>query len=138
MTDSKGTAKWWMLAIIAVAFGVLTIKSGGAVLFFEGEAREAAGDYVPFVLWFNFVAGFAYVAAGVGFATRWSCAPRLAVLITVATLAVFAAFGIHVINGGAFEMRTVAAMSLRSFVWLTIAVLAWRWVKLSSAQQPRS
>lgn len=138
MNNSKATAKWWILAIIAVAFGVLTVKSGGAVLFFEGEARSAAGDYVPFVLWFNFAAGFAYIAAGVGFMTRWSCAPRLAVLISVATLAVFVAFGIYVINGGAFEMRTVAAMSLRTLVWLTIAVLAWRWAKLSSAQQSHS
>jgi len=28
------------------------LRSGGAVLF-EAEARQAAGDYVPFVVWFN-------------------------------------------------------------------------------------
>lgn len=137
MSNSKKTIGWWVLAIVAVAFGVLTIKSGGAVLFFDGEARAAAGNYVAFVLWFNFVAGFAYLIAGVGFATRWSCAPRLAVLITVATLAVFAAFGVYVLNGGAFEMRTVIAMSVRSLVWLTIAVLAYLWSKPAPALQPR-
>ena len=129
---------WWVLAIVAIAFGALTIKSGGAVLFFDGEARAAAGNYVGFVLWFNFVAGFAYVIAGVGFATRWFCAPRLAVLIAVATLAVFAAFGVYVLNGGAFEMRTVIAMSVRSLVWLTIAVLAYLWSRPAPELQPHS
>ncbi len=28
-------------------------------------ARVAAGNFVPFVVWFNFLAGFVYVAAGV-------------------------------------------------------------------------
>ncbi len=34
-------------------------------LLFDGEAaRTAAGAYVPLVLWFNFIAGFAYVITG--------------------------------------------------------------------------
>jgi hypothetical protein len=47
-------------------FGALTIASGGRVLFVSEAARVATGNYVPFVVWFNFLAGFAYVAAGVG------------------------------------------------------------------------
>jgi len=39
---------------------------------------------------------------------------------------VFAAFGIHVLTGGAYEIRTAAAMTLRTTVWLVIAALAWR------------
>ena len=56
----------WTLSLIAVGFGLLTIKEGGTILFGDEEARSAAGNYVPFVLWFNFVAGFAYVIAGAG------------------------------------------------------------------------
>ena len=44
----------WMAAVVALVFGMLTIKSGGSVLFIDGIAREDAGNYVPFVLWFNF------------------------------------------------------------------------------------
>ncbi len=44
----------WIMTVIAVVFGLLTIKSGGSVLFVDGIAREDAGNYVPFVLWFNF------------------------------------------------------------------------------------
>jgi hypothetical protein len=47
------------------------------------------------------------------------------VAIAVATVFVFAAFGVHVVTGGAYEPRTVVAMSLRTVVWIVIAVIAW-------------
>lgn len=112
------------MAAVAIAFGALTIKSGGAVLFFNGEARVAAGHYVEFVVWFNFFAGFAYIVAGVGMLRRATWAVGLAALIALSTMAVFMAFGVHVVSGGEYEMRTVMAMSVRSLVWLTIALLA--------------
>ena len=114
------------VSVFAIIFGLLTLKEGGSVLFFEGAARKAAGNYVPFVLWFNFSAGFAYIAAGIGLwkMQRWSA--YLAILIAVSTLIVFTAFGVHVFQGGAFEMRTVIAMSLRSSIWLAIAFAANR------------
>ncbi len=114
----------WLVVIVAIGFGALTIKSGGAVLFGTGEARQAAGHYVGFVLWFNFLAGFAYIAAGVGLWFEMKWAQVLAVVIAVLTLLVFAAFGLHILQGGAYEMRTVVAMSLRSAVWLVIATAA--------------
>lgn len=113
-------------AIAAAAFGLLTIASGGATLFGGEAARRSAGAYVPFVLWFNFLAGFVYVAAGATLWRRARWAPALALTIGVATVAVFAAFGVHVARGGAYEMRTVGAMTLRSVVWLALAWIAWR------------
>lgn len=113
-------------AVIALAFGALTVFSGGTALFGGPEVRAAVGDAVPFVLWFNFLAGFAYIAAGIGLWLRRPWSANLALLIALATLAVFAAFGLHVVTGGAFEPRTVGAMTLRSLVWLAIAGLAWR------------
>lgn len=138
MNSEKRPLYLWVMATVAIAFGALTIKSGGSVLFFDGEARAAAGNYVAFVLWFNFLAGFAYILVGVGLFLRKTCAVKLAIAIAAATLAVFAAFGVYVLNGGAFEMRTVIAMSLRSMVWVTIALLAWRWAKSMAALQPQT
>ncbi len=109
-------------AVVAVVFGALTIKSGGSVLLGDGAA--AAGHYVPFVVWFNFLAGFAYVAAGAGLWLRRLWAARLAAALAITTLLVFAAFAVHIATGGAFEPRTVGAMTLRSFFWLGIATLA--------------
>lgn len=112
-------------ALAAAAFGFLTIRSGGAVLFGPPEATQAAGQVVPFVLWFNFLAGFAYLAAAAGLwlAARWGAWTAFA--IAGATALVFAWFGAHVASGGAFEMRTVWAMVLRTLLWAAIAALAF-------------
>ena len=109
------------LAVFAVLFGAATLISGGRVLFGDEAARIAAGDYVPFVVWFNFLAGFAYVAAGAGLFLAREWARVLAFVIAGLTLVVFAAFGIHALIGGGFEARTVGAMTLRSLVWIGIA-----------------
>ena len=55
-----------IIGAIAILFGLLTIKVGGTVLFGDDAARAAAGKYIPFVLAFNFAAGFFYVIAGAG------------------------------------------------------------------------
>ncbi len=122
MTIRKRPAWVWISAIIAVIFGVMTIKSGGSVLFIDGEARQAAGNYVGFVLWFNFLAGFFYIATGIGIWLEKAWAPMAAIAIAVSTFVVFGAFGIHILNGGEYEQRTVIAMSIRTLVWSAIAV----------------
>lgn len=118
-----------VMAIIAVLFGAMTLYSGGAVLFVDGQGRAAAGNFVPFVLWFNFVAGFAYIAAGIGLYLWREWAIKLSMLIAGLTLLVALAFGLHVFLGGSFEPRTVGALGLRSAVWLAIAFVsraAWK------------
>jgi len=112
-------------AIFAILFGALTLYSGGTTLFINGEARAAAGNYVGFVLWFNFLMGFAYIRAGV-WLYRWKkCGINLSLVIAAATLAVFALLGFFILNGGAFEQRTIGAMVLRSGVWVVIAGMAY-------------
>jgi hypothetical protein len=118
-------------AVVGMVFGLLTIVSGGIALFGGSEARAAVGNAVPFVLWFNFAAGFAYVAAGGGLLFRRRWALWLSVAILVATVLVFIAFGVHVQRGGLYEMRTVGAMMLRVLVWSIIAIVArWAWRSL--------
>ena len=116
----------WVISLIALVFGLLTIKSGGSVLFFDGAAREEAGHYVPFVLWFNFAIGFVYLTAGSALfmQQRWSVG--LSIIIALATLVVFGLLGLHILNDGMYETRTVGAMSLRTAVWTIISVVAYR------------
>ena len=116
----------WTVSLVAIGFGLLTIKEGGMTLAGDPAAVAAAGNYVPFVLWFNFAAGFAYVIAGAGLWLQQRWAMWLAVGIATATALMFAAFGTHVAFGGLYEKRTVIAMSLRTLVWMTIAAIAWR------------
>ncbi len=123
--ESKHSRWFGALALVAVLFGLLTIVSGGRTLF-DAQARQLAGNYVAFVLWFNFLAGFAYVIAGVGLWKLQSWSLWLSLAIAAATLLVFGLFGIQIWNGGSFEMRTVAAMSLRSIVWFVISAIAYK------------
>ncbi len=113
-----------LFSLLAFGFGLLTVKEGGTVLFGDEEARVAAGSYVPFVLWFNFVAGFFYIAAGVGLWLQQRWAVWLAAVIAVTTALAFAALGMHIYSGEAYEQRTVVAMSLRTLVWVVITVVA--------------
>jgi len=116
----------WIIAGIAAVFGLLTIKSGGSVLFIDGTFREEAGNYVPFVVWFNFLVGFVYLIAGGGLWRQKHWAVWVSIFIAVATLVVFAIFGIHILKGGVYEIRTIAAMSFRTIVWALIAIFAYR------------
>lgn len=115
----------WAISLLAIGFGLLTIKEGGTILFGGDAARTAAGNYVPFVVWFNFCAGFAYVTAGIGLWRMQRWAIWLALAIAVGTIFTFVAFGLHVNAGGAFELRTVIALTLRTVIWTAITAIAW-------------
>lgn len=118
-----------ILSIIGLIFGLATIYSGGEVLFVDGAGRTRAGSYIDFIVWFNFIAGFAYLLAAYGLykSKQWSV--FLSKIIVIATLIAFGALGVYIFNGGAFEIRTILAMILRSFVWLAIAYFAAKQMK---------
>ncbi|HFB64285.1 MAG TPA: hypothetical protein ENJ60_01985 [Aeromonadales bacterium] len=118
-----------LIAIVAIIFGVLTIRSGGMVLFSDGLARENAGHYVPFVLWFNFSAGFFYLLSAVLMFINPIRGFWLAVIITLSTLLIFALFGLHIMQGGLYETRTVYAMILRVVIWALITLYLYKRLK---------
>ena len=113
-------------AIAAGIFGALTLLSGGLALFGPKAAQDAAGNAVPFVLVFNFSAGFAYLIGAVALWLNHPAARTIAWLIALSTLAVFAAFLWAVLGGTPYEMRTVGAMTVRAGFWLAIAILLGR------------
>ncbi len=119
-----------ILSVIAVLFGLLTLKAGGSVIFNIGSARQVEGNFVPFVVWFNFLSGFFYIAAGTGLwiQKRWAVSLSIALLISIVITYVF--FWIHALNGGPYEMRTVYAMALRTFLWTVISIASYKQIRL--------
>ena len=109
-------------AVFAALFGALTVFSGSRVLFGDGAA--AAGSYLPYIVWFNFLAGFAYVAAAVGLWRRRAWGAGLALVLALLTALFFAALGGHIAAGAPYEMRTVAAMAARTALWIAVAAMA--------------
>ena len=110
------------VAVIAALFGLLTIYSGGMVLFGGAAAKAAVGNAVPMVLWFNFLAGFTYLLGALALFRGAPCAKPTAWAIGTATLFVFLLFLTMAVTGTPFEWRTVGAMVLRSGFWLAIAI----------------
>ena len=118
-----------VIASIALVFGLLTVKSGGEVLFVDGAGRDAAGNFVSYVVLFNFIMGFLYILAGIGLWLKKPWSVWLSFMVAGATLIVFAVFGLHIYQGGLFEQRTVGAMVLRLVIWAVISLLAYRQIK---------
>ncbi len=123
-----GARSPWLtaVAIVAIVFGLATIASGGFAIFGGATARAALGQVVPFIVWFNFLAGFAYVLAGIGLLKQLRWSAWLSAAIAAVTIRAFLSLGMHILQGGAYEMRTVGAMTLRSLIWIAIAIIAFR------------
>jgi len=122
--ETRRRRRGQILAAIAGVFGLVTITAASGVLFGPEPARTLAGDIVPFVVWFNFFAGFAYLAAAVGL---WRIRPwghKLALAIAVATAGAAVIFTVVAATGTPVEPRTGGALALRLAVWGTIAWFA--------------
>ncbi|SDQ15164.1 hypothetical protein [Pseudovibrio sp. Tun.PSC04-5.I4] len=124
---SYGSTFWRRsFALFAMIFGAMTLISGGSVLFGPVEAQAAAGDYMPVVLWCNFLAGFLYIGAAIGIWLQRNWGLGLSAFIIVATGLVALGFGFQVFQGVAYEMRTVGALALRIGVWTVITLSLMR------------
>jgi len=110
------------VAAFAAVFGAMTLFSGGSVLFGPEQAQSWAGDYMSFVVWVNFLAGFFYLAAAFGMWVGRPWAFGLAAFIALATGLVALVFGYQVAVGAPFEVRTIGALGLRFGLWLMISI----------------
>lgn len=122
----RGPRPRWAFAasLFAGAFGLATVAGGGGVLFSDGDWRRMMGDIVGFVVWFNFVMGFVYLAGAVGLALWRSWVVGLAWAIALSTGVVALGFMGHIWMGGAFEWRTAGALAFRMLFWFGVAVAA--------------
>jgi len=111
----------YLISGFIVLFGFMTLREGGSVLFFDGIDRQEAGAFVPFVLWFNFLTGFALVTVGVALFKNAKWSFRISNMVAALSFLVLAAFLIFVAFGGRHEVRTLIAMPLRTLIWVGIA-----------------
>lgn len=112
--------------IAAMLFGVVTLFEGGHMVFGGPEVWAAAGNVVPWVLYFNFTAGFVYVVTGLLAVTKHPGSAKLALGLAVANVLILVSLGIYAATGGLFETKTMAAMGLRTVFWGVQAVVLRR------------
>ncbi len=110
----------------AIAFGAVTVLSGGAVLLGPQSVQDAAGDIVRPVVWFNALSGLAYVVAGAGIIRRRAWAGPLSRAIAVAIALMLGILVAMILAGSAWEPRTLLAMLVRLAFWIIAALVALR------------
>ena len=108
-----------LLSLFVIIFGIVTIAAGGAAIFFNDSFF---GHVIPWVVWFNFLSGFVYIAVGLYVWFDRRVAQKLSVFIFFGTSLVFVLIGIHIASGLAYEKRTIAAMAFRWVVW---GIISW-------------
>jgi len=124
----QNPAPLWMksVAVFAILFGAITLFKAGGVLFGPPSARDAVGNFVPFVVQFNFIAGVFYVIAGIGIYLMRGWAIVVSALISVATILTATVFARYSLAGGAYETQTVGALAIRIGFWILVTLILWR------------
>ncbi len=104
------------LSLAMLLFGIMTIFAGGKALFTD-IGMSTRGNIIPLVLWFNFVAGFTYVVIGILVSFKKKIALRFTAILSSLNVAVLFYLLNHIANNGAYETRTLVAMSFRTVFW---------------------
>lgn len=111
-----------LMAVIAIAFGLLTIFAGGRVLF--GGVDPGYVVFRP-LLAFNTVMGVVYAIAGVALWRDRHRSVRAAGMIVALNLAALGTIVVLYSSGGGVAVDSLRAMTFRSAVWLALLVGAW-------------
>jgi len=122
--DNMNTKLINIAALVSAFFGLLTIFAGGSVILDLFGMRELEGNYVPFVVWANFLCGFLYLIASYGFfrRKRWTAAlMKFAFWILIAAVIVLLFW---IWNGELYENKTIVALSFRILVTVGLMWIA--------------
>ncbi|MBL7985091.1 MAG: hypothetical protein JNM91_08840 [Flavobacteriales bacterium] len=112
----KGQILRYVLAVVLLLFGALTLFLSTSVIFDLFGVRAREGNYVLVVVWANFIASILYVLAAVGVIAqrRWPAKVLLAAVVVLVGAAVV--FVWHVYSGGLYEQKTIGALAFRTLL----------------------
>lgn len=114
--------------VLAILFGGMTLVEGGVLVFGGAKALEEAGNVVPWVLYYNFAAGFVYVLTGLATLMDKPIAKKFALGLALVNLLVLISLIIYILTGGLYLQRTPVAMTVRTLFWAVQAATLWRFV----------
>ena len=118
-----------IVAIALIAFALVTIFMSSSVLFDWFGIRAKQGNYVPFIVWTNFVAGFLYLISAYGILKSNKWAVKILIFAEVLLILAFIGLSIHIDQGRTFELQTIKAMLFRITVTLAFTVIAYYQLK---------
>lgn len=123
-----------LTTIILGAFCLLTLFLTISILVDLFGIREKEGNYVPFIVWANFVSGILYALSVYGFIKqkRWTI-----YALALASIILFIAFIFlknHISNGGLFETKTVSGIIFRTSLTVVFTIVAFFTIPKTSSE----
>ena len=111
--------------ILLIAFGLLTLFLSSSVLFDWFGIRAMEGNYVPFIVWINFLCSWLYLGAAYFLLKHQKIAFKLLVASVVVLFLSNIALQLHIKNGGIYELKTPKAMIFRTIVSLVLVIFSY-------------
>lgn len=105
-----------------ILFTTVTLFLSTSILLDILGIREQQGDYVPLVIWSNFLCGCLYILSIIGLFThkKWSIVPMVLALFIL--VGAFFGLYIHIMEGGLYEDKTIIALFFRITLTLFLAL----------------
>ena len=106
-------------------FGLIMVLMTTSVIFDLFGVRELEGNFVMSVVIANWFAGVLYLIAAYGIFKnqKWTYIPLLISAITLIISFIF--LQVHIQDGGAFEEKTIKALSIRIVLSLIFAMITY-------------
>lgn len=118
-----------ILLSILFLFGFVTLFMSSSVLFDWFGIREKEGNFVPLVVWANFICAILYLISAFGILKNqvWAKIPLL-ISVIILVLAYVGLF-FHINRGGLYETKTVAAMAFRIGITIVFILTTIKYFK---------
>ena len=114
-----------ILTVLLLLFALLTLFLSGSVIFDLFGIRAKEGNYVPLVVWANFISSILYLVVVYGLLKMKMWSVWLLVISAVILVAAFIGLKIHISEGGLYEAKTVNAMIFRIGLTILLAVASY-------------
>ena len=106
-------------------FGLVTLFLSTSILIDLFGIRAMVGNYVPFVVWANFISGVLYLISAYGFVKRKNWTANLLGISAFVLIVVYTGLFLHIHFDGRYESNTISAMAFRIVLTLMFMAVAF-------------
>ena len=123
----------YIVVLVLSLFAALTLFLSSSIILDLFNIREKEGNYVPFVVWANFISSILYIIAAVGIVKLKKWPALLLLLSAIILIAAFIGLKIYISNNGIYELKTVSAMIFRIALTIGFSLASYFLVNKSKA-----
>lgn len=116
---------FYAVVVVLSLFALLTLFLSTSIIFDLFNIREKEGNYVPFIVWANFICSILYLIAAYGLIKFKKWSTSLLAVSVVVLIAAFIGLKVHISNGGIYELKTVNAMLFRIALTILFAIASY-------------